>query len=107
MAEDKSGFMCPFFMECGEACDVVSPDYLAGAKLMDEYQQALFDGKNPDKKEFIERCPESQREDFAGCLEVSDYLYKYYEKDMPTTVSEETVNKAMARIAELREQKEG
>jgi len=103
MAEDKSGFMCPFFMECGEACDVVSPDYLAGAKLMDEYQQALIDGKNPDKKEFIERCPESQREDFAGCLEVSDFLHEYYSSQ----VSEETVNKAMARIAELREQKEG
>jgi phage-related protein len=101
MTEAKSGFMCPFFMECGEACDVVSPDYLAAAKLLDEYQQESMDGKNPDKQEYLARCPESQKEEFSGLLEVSDFLSDHYNSQ----VSEETVNKAMARIAELREEK--
>jgi len=98
-----SDFMCPFFDNCGEACDVVSKDYLAAAKLMDEYQQELFDGKTPDKQAYLARCPESQRESFLGCLEVSDLMTDYYSSH----VSEETVNKAMARIAELKKQREG
>jgi hypothetical protein len=86
-------------MTCDEICDVVSDDFLSSSKLLDEYQVALMNGENPDRQSFIDRCPESERQDFDELLKVSDSLHVYYS----TQVSQETVDKAIARIKEIRD----
>ncbi len=99
MSKTTNNFTCPFYMTCDEICDVVSDDFLASAKLLDEYQVSLMNGENPDKQQFINRCPESERGDFGELLKVSDSLHVYYS----TQVSQETVDKAVARIKEIKD----
>ena len=101
MSESRVNFMCPFYMTCGEICDVVSDDFLKGAKLLDEYSSLVQSGQNPDKKSFIDRCPETQKEGFEDLLKVSDFLIDHYK----SSVSEETVDKAIEAINRIREKK--
>ncbi len=102
MSENNGNFMCPYFMACNELCDVVSDDFLEASRVLDEYTTLVMRGDTPDKKQFTDRCPETQIADFEDLMRTVDFVY---ENHFRYEVSEETVNKAMLRIKELNEDK--